>query len=183
MGEQWDRMDGLLHAIAFAPPTCLGQGILAAQWPDVAKTLEVSAHSLKTLVHAFRPLLDVAGADGGASVVALDFDVTVTWRLYDWMGVTKAALGSLTRYLARELGPSGVRVDLVAAGPVRTVATGAMPGFSLFRELWDQRAPLGWSQDQADAVARACAVFMSDWLPMATGERLHIDGGFHSVGA
>jgi meromycolic acid enoyl-[acyl-carrier protein] reductase len=181
--ERWDRLDGLLHAIAFAPPTCLGQGILAAEWTDVATTLEVSAYSLKTLVHAFRPLLDVAGADGGASVVALDFDATVTWPLYDWMGVAKAALASLTRYLARELGPSGVRVNLVAAGPVRTPATRAMPGFSSFQELWDQRAPLGWSKGEADAVGRACAALMSDWLPMTTGERLHVDGGFHFVGA
>ncbi|MGH9089931.1 MAG: enoyl-ACP reductase FabI [Acidimicrobiales bacterium] len=183
MHERWDRLDGLLHAIAFAPPTCLGRGILAAEWPDVATTLEVSAYSLKTLVHAFRPLLEVAGAHGGASVVALDFDASVTWPLYDWMGVAKAALESLTRYLARELGPSGVKVNLVAAGPVRTMATRAMPGFRVFQELWDERAPLGWSEDQADAVARACAVLMSDWLPMTTGERLHIDGGFHSVGA
>ncbi len=183
LAERWDRLDGLLHAIAYAPPTCLGQGMLAAGWPDVATTLEVSAYSLKTLVRAFCPLLDVAGADGGASVVALDFDASVTWPLYDWMGVAKGALASLVRYLARDLGPRGIRVNLVAAGPVRTVATRGMADFSLFQDLWDERAPLGWSCDHADTVARACAVLMSDWLAMTTGERLHVDGGYHAVGA
>ena len=133
LAARWGRLDGLLHAIGFAPPACLGNGMFEAGWDDVSTALEVSAYSLKALVAAFRPLLEAAGADGGASVVGLDFDATVAWPLYDWMGVAKAALESLTRYLAKELGPKGVRVNLVAAGPVRTMAAKSIPGFSRSR--------------------------------------------------
>ncbi|MHB8219798.1 MAG: enoyl-ACP reductase FabI [Acidimicrobiales bacterium] len=181
--ERWGRLDGLLHAIGFAPPACLGQGMFAAGWNDVAVALQVSTYSLKALVEAFRPLLEAAGGDGGASVVALDFDATVAWPLYDWMGVAKAALESLSRYLARDLGPRGVRVNLVAAGPVRTMAAKSIPGFSAFEDTWGTRAPLGWDVNDADVVARACVALMSDWLPMTTGEVLHVDGGVHAVGS
>jgi enoyl-[acyl-carrier protein] reductase I len=183
LGERWGRLDGLLHAIGFAPPVCLGQGMFAAGWDDVTVALQVSAYSLKALVGAFRPLLEEAGAGGGASVVGLDFDATVAWPLYDWMGVAKAALESLARYLARDLGPRGVRVNLVAAGPVRTMAAKSIPGFPEFEETWRQRAPLGWNVHDADVVARACIALMSDWLPMTTGEVLHVDGGVHAVGS
>ena len=181
--ERWGRLDGLLHAIGYAPPECLGNGMLQAGWDDVAVALQISAYSLKALVEHFAPLLEVAGADGGASVVSLDFDATVAWPLYDWMGVAKAALESLTRYLARDLGPRGIRVNLIAAGPVRTLAAKSIPGFTQFEETWSQRAPLGWDVHDADAVARAAVALLSDWFPMTTGEMLHVDGGVHAVGA
>jgi len=184
LASRWDQLDGLLHAIGFAPPSCLGGGMLAAGWDDVSVALEVSAYSLKALVEAFHPLLAAAAAGGGgASVVGLDFDATVAWPLYDWMGVAKAALESLTRYLARDLGPQGIRVNLVAAGPVRTMAAKSIPGFSAFEDTWGGRAPLGWDVHNAEVVARACIALMSDWLPMTTGEILHVDGGVHAVGS
>jgi enoyl-[acyl-carrier protein] reductase I len=183
VARRWGRLDGLVHAIGFAPPDCLGGDIFKAEWPDVAVALQVSAYSLKALAAALRPSLVAAGRDGGASVVGLDFDATVAWPLYDWMGVAKAALESLTRYLARDLGPDGVRVNLVAAGPVRTMAAKSIPGFSAFEETWDGRAPLGWDVHDADVVARACVALLSDWLPMTTGELLHVDGGVHAMGA
>ncbi|HLN15462.1 MAG TPA: enoyl-ACP reductase FabI [Acidimicrobiales bacterium] len=183
LGRRWGRMDGLLHAIGFAPAPCLGGDMFDAGWPDVATTLEISAFSLQALVAAFRPLLEAAGRDGGASVVGLDFDATVAWPLYNWMGVAKAALESLTRYLARDLGPAGVRVNLVAAGPVRTMAAKSIPGFSAFEETWAGRAPLGWDVHDADVVARACVALFSDWFPKTTGELVHVDGGVHAIGA
>ncbi len=183
VSARWGRLDGLLHAIGFAPSNCLGSGMFAADWQDVGVALQVSAYSLKALVAAFLPLLEVAGADGGASVVSLDFDATVAWPAYDWMGVAKAALESLTRYLAKELGPKGIRVNLVAAGPVRTMAAKSIPGFSAFEDTWGTRAPLGWDVRDATPVAKACVTLLSDWLPMTTGETLHADGGAHAVGA
>ncbi|HUZ10892.1 MAG TPA: enoyl-ACP reductase FabI [Acidimicrobiales bacterium] len=183
LAARWGRLDGLLHAIGYAPPDCLGNGMLNAGWEDVAVALQISAYSLKALVEHFAPLLEVAGADGGASVVGLDFDATVAWPLYDWMGVAKAALESLTRYLARDLGPKGIRVNLVAAGPVRTMAAKSIPGFTQFEETWAQRAPLGWDVRDADAVAKAAVALFSDWFPMTTGEMIHVDGGVHAVGA
>ena len=183
LSARWGRLDGLLHAIGFAPPSCLGSGMLTAGWEDVSVALEVSAYSLKALVGAFLPLLEASGAGGGASVVALDFDATVAWPAYDWMGVAKAALESLTRYLAKELGPKGIRVNLVAAGPVRTMAAKSIPGFSAFESSWAGRAPLGWDVHDPTPVARACVALLSDWLPKTTGEMLHVDGGAHAVGA
>jgi enoyl-[acyl-carrier protein] reductase I len=183
LAMRWGRLDGLLHAIGYAPPACLGDGVLGAGWDDVAVALQISAYSLKALVEHFAPLLEVAGADGGASVVSLDFDATVAWPLYDWMGVAKAALESLTRYLARDLGPKGIRVNLVAAGPVRTVAAKSIPGFTRFEETWAARAPLGWDVTDAEAVAKASVALLSDWFPMTTGEMVHVDGGVHAVGA
>jgi meromycolic acid enoyl-[acyl-carrier-protein] reductase len=143
--------------------------------------LNVSSYSLKALVEAFRPLLTNAGLSGGASVVGLDFDASVAWPIYDWMGVAKAALESLSRYLAKELGPDGIRVNLVAAGPIRTMAAKSIPGFSAFEDTWADRAPLGWDVHNADVVARACVALFSNLLPMTTGEILHVDGGVHAV--
>ncbi len=181
VGERFGRLDGLLHAIGFAPAACLGQGILAAGWPDVATAIEVSAYSLKTLAGAFLPLLEQADSP---SVVGLDFDATVAWPAYDWMGVAKAALESLARYLARDLGPSGVRVNLVAAGPLRSVAAKSIPGFEQFESAWTTRAPLGWDvRADTDAVGRTCVALLSDYFPKTTGEIVHVDGGFHAVGA
>jgi enoyl ACP reductase len=181
VSEHFGRLDGLVHAIAYAPATCLGQGMLAAPWEDVSRAMHASAYSLKTLAEAFLPCFDAAG---GGSIVGLDFDATVAWPGYDWMGVTKAALESLTRYLARDLGPRQVRVNLIAAGPIRTVAARSIPGFSRFEEVWSQRAPLGWDiRHDGDAVGRAAVVLLSDWLARTTGEIVHVDGGFHAVGA
>ncbi len=181
LAERWDRLDGILHAIGFAPPNCLGSGMFAANWDEVSVALNISAYSLKALVEAFRPLLINAGRDSGASVVGLDFDSTVAWPIYDWMGVAKAALESLTRYLARDLGPDGIRVNLVAAGPIRTMAAKSIPGFSVLEDSWDDRAPLGWDVNGSAVVARACVALFSDLLPMTTGEILHVDGGVHAV--
>ncbi|HEX7444342.1 MAG TPA: enoyl-ACP reductase FabI [Acidimicrobiales bacterium] len=185
LGRRWDRLDGLLHAIGYAPPECLGGDIFQADWEQVQVALHVSAYSLKALVEAFRPLLVAAGTDGrpGASVVGLDFDATVAWPVYDWMGVSKAALESLARYLARDLGKERIRVNLVAAGPVKTLAAKSIPGFTAFEDTWGERAPLGWDVFDTDVVARACVALMSDLLPMTTGEILHVDGGVHAMGA
>jgi enoyl-[acyl-carrier protein] reductase I len=185
LGARWDRLDGLLHAIGYAPPECLGGDIFQADWDQVQVAIHVSAYSLKALVEAFRPLLVAAGTDGrpGASVVGLDFDASVAWPSYDWMGVSKAALESLARYLARDLGSQRIRVNLVAAGPVKTLAAKSIPGFATFEDTWAERAPLGWDVLDTDVVARACLAFLSDLLPMTTGEILHVDGGVHAMGA
>lgn len=179
--SRYGRLDGLLHAIGFAPSSILGNGMLDAAWPEVATALEVSAFSLKVLASAFLPLLEQGG---GGSIVGLDFDASVAWPAYDWMGVAKAALESLARYLARDLGPRGVRVNLVAAGPIRSVAAKSIPSFPQFESAWHDRAPLGWNVTaDGDAVGRACVALLSDLFPRTTGEIIHVDGGYHAVGA
>jgi meromycolic acid enoyl-[acyl-carrier-protein] reductase len=182
LASRWDRLDGLLHAIGFAPADCLGNGMFAAGWEDVSTAFNISTYSLKALVEVFLPLLDAAGKDGGASVVGLDFDASVAWPVYDWMGVAKAGLESLSRYLAKELGPRGIRANLVAAGPIRTMAAKSIPGFSAFEDTWADRAPLGWDIHDSTAVAKACVALFSDLFPMTTGEIVHVDGGVHAVG-
>ena len=172
------RLDGVLHAIAFAPQSCLGGGFLTAPWEDVAVAVQVSAYSLKALAVACRPLMTAGG-----SIVGLDFDASQAWPVYDWMGVAKAAFESTARYLARDLGGDGIRVNLIAAGPVRTVAAKSIPGFDQFEDVWQKRAPLGWNVKDSEPVARACVALLSDLFPMTTGEIIHVDGGFHAVGA
>jgi len=172
------RLDGALHAIGFAPEACLGGNFMNAGWDDVAVALQVSAYSLKALAGAVLPLM----SDGG-SIVGLDFDARQAWPAYDWMGVAKAAFESTARYLARDLGPRGVRVNLVCAGPIKTIAARSIPGFSKFEDVWAERAPLGWDVKDAEPVARACVALLSDWFPATTGEMLHVDGGFHAIGA
>lgn len=178
IGERWGRVDGALHAIGFAPPSCLGGGFLDAPWEDVSVALQISAYSLKTLADVVVPHM----TEGG-SIVGLDFDNSrQAWPAYDWMGVAKAALESTSRYLARDLGPKGIRVNLVAAGPIKTLAAKSIPGFSKFEDVWDDRSPLGWDvRADADAVARSVVALLSDWFPKTTGEILHVDGGFHAV--
>jgi meromycolic acid enoyl-[acyl-carrier-protein] reductase len=178
VAEQWDRVDGVLHAIGFAPAVCLGGTFMEATWDDVSVALHVSSYSLKALADAFVPLMT-----GGGSIVGLDFDARVAWPAYDWMGVAKAALESTCRYLARELGPKGIRVNLVAAGPVRTLAAKSIPGFSRFEDVWDDRAPLGWDVNDTEPVARTTVALLSDWFPKTTGSMVMVDGGFHAVGA
>lgn len=176
--EHVDGVDGVLHSIGFAPESALGGRFLDTPWSDVSTAMEVSAYSLKALAMATRPLLQP-----GSSIVGLDFDATVAWPTYDWMGVAKAALESTARYLARDLGPAGVRVNLVAAGPIRTMAAKSIPGFAEFEDVWQSRAPLGWDLDDPGPAARACVALMSDWFPATTGEIVHVDGGVHSQGA
>jgi enoyl-[acyl-carrier protein] reductase I len=177
--QRWGRLDGALHSIGFAPPSCLGGGFVDAPWDDVKTALEISTYSLKVLAAGTRKLMQAAG---GGSIVGLDFDATVAWPGYDWMGVAKAALESTARYLARDLGPDHIRVNLVAAGPVRTMAAKSIPAFSAFEEVWDGRAPLGWSVTDPRPVAQACVALLSDWFPATTGEMIHVDGGFHAMG-
>jgi enoyl ACP reductase len=172
------RVDGVLHSIGFAPEVCLGDDFMAAQWSDVAVAMQISAYSLKTLADAFVPLMGAGG-----SFVGLDFDNTVAWPAYNWMGVAKSALESVNRYLAKELGPKGIRSNLVAAGPVKTMAAKSIPGFKKFEDVWDERAPLGWDVTDSTAVAKACVALLSDWFPATTGSMIHVDGGYHAVGA
>jgi enoyl ACP reductase len=182
LAHRFGRLDGVLHAIGYAPPDCLGHGMLKASAEDVGIALQVSTYSLAGLTRAMLPLLEVAGRDGGASVVGLDFDGTRAWPVYDWMGVAKAGLESLTRYLAKELGPSGIRVNLVASGPVRTVAAKSIPGFAAFEDAWGDRAPLGWDVHDATPAANAAVALLSDLLASTTGHVLHVDGGVHALG-
>jgi enoyl-[acyl-carrier protein] reductase I len=178
LAQRWGGVDGALHAIGFAPPVCLGGTFMEAGWDDVAVAVNVSAYSLKALADVVAPLMPEGG-----SIVGLDFDATVSWPAYDWMGVAKAALESTSRYLARYLGEQQVRVNLVAAGPIKTIAARSIPGFSRFEDVWDDRAPLGWNVRDSSAVAKACVVLMSDWFPQTTGEIIHVDGGYHATGA
>jgi len=165
--------------VGFAPESCPGGGFLTAPWNEVAVALQVSAYSLKALAVACRPLLS-----SGAGILGLDFDNSrVAWPVYDWMGVAKAAFESTARYLARDLGPDGIRVNLVAAGPLRTIAAKSIPGFERFEEVWDERAPLGWNVKDSEPVARACVALLSDLFPATTGEVVHVDGGYHIIGA
>jgi enoyl ACP reductase len=173
--EHVDGLDGVVHSIGFAPPAAFE--FLTAGWDDVATALHVSAYSLKSLTVACRPLLG-----RGGSVVGLTFDARYAWPVYDWMGVAKAAFESTNRYLARDLGPEGIRCNLVAAGPIRTTAAKSIPGFEVFEERWQQRAPLGWDVTDPEPAARACAALLSDWFPATTGEIVHVDGGFHAMG-
>jgi meromycolic acid enoyl-[acyl-carrier-protein] reductase len=175
---KWDRIDGALHAIGFAPAVCLGGTFMEAQWADVAVAMNISAYSYKALADAVTPLM----TEGG-SLVGLDFDASVSYPAYDWMGVAKAAFESASRYLARYLGPQGIRVNLIAAGPVKTMAAKSIPGFQEFEDVWGPRAPLGWDVTDSSAVAKACVALLSDWFPMTTGEIIHVDGGYHSTGA
>jgi meromycolic acid enoyl-[acyl-carrier-protein] reductase len=178
LAEKWGHVDGVLHAIGFAPEVCLGDDFLAAQWDDVAVAMHISAYSLKALADAFLPLM----GEGG-SFVGLDFDNRQAWPAYNWMGVAKSALQSVSRYLAKEVGPRGIRSNLVAAGPIKTMAAKSIPGFAKFEDVWDDRAPLGWDVTDSEPVARAVIALLSDWFPATTGEIIHVDGGYHAIGA
>jgi len=177
---RWGRLDGVLHAVAFAPARALGGNFLQTEWDDVALTVNTSAFSLKALAVATLPLMQAAG---GGSIVGLDFDASQAWPAYDWMGVAKAALESTSRYLARDLGQHRIRVNLVSAGPLRSVAARGIPGFDQMEGAWAGRAPLGWDTRDTAPVAKACVALLSDWFPATTGEILHVDGGFHAVAA
>lgn len=174
-----DRLDGLVHSVAFAnPETALGGKFMTTGWEDVGNALQISAYSLVSLTQACRPLFGES-----ASVVGLTFDARVSWPTYDWMGVAKSALESASRYLARYLGPAGVRSNIVAAGPLNTIAKKAIPGSSNFDDVWEARAPLGWDPSDATPTAKAVVALLSDWFPSTSGEMIHVDGGLHSTGA
>ncbi|MCQ3814715.1 MAG: enoyl-ACP reductase FabI [Acidimicrobiia bacterium] len=175
---KWGVLDGALHAIGFAPAACLGEDFMGATWDDVRVAIEISTYSLKMLAEAVAPLMS-----NGGSIVALDFDASVTWPAYNWMGVAKAALESTNRYLARELGPAQIRCNLLAAGPIRTMAAKSIPGFGAFEDVWDQRAPLGWNVGDSSAVAETSVALLSDWFRATTGAIIHVDGGYHIIGA
>jgi enoyl-[acyl-carrier protein] reductase I len=176
---RWGGIDGALHAIAFAPRTALGGNFLNTSAEDACQAFQVSAFSFKAMGEALRPLMEEAG---GGSLVALDFDATVAWPLYDWMGVSKAALESVNRYLCRDLGKSAIRANLVAAGPLETVAAGAIPGFATLADAWRAQAPLGWDVRDPGPVADAICFLLSDAARGITGEIVHVDGGFHAMG-
>jgi enoyl-[acyl-carrier protein] reductase I len=176
--EHVDGLDGVVHSIGFAPQSCLGGGFLDAPWDDVASALQVSTYSYKSLATACLPLMG-----RGGSVVGLTFDATKAWPVYDWMGVAKAGLESASRYLALHLGERGIRSNLVSAGPLRTMAAKSIPGFEQFEEAWAQRAPLGWDLTDQEPAARAVCALLSDWFPATTGEIVHVDGGYHALGA
>ena len=180
--ERFGRLDGLVHAIGYAPENCLGHGMFAASFAEVATALEISTYSLAALVGAFRPLLQKSEAVGGASVIALDFDGTRAYPLYDWMGVAKSALESLGRYLAREVGADHIRVNMLAAGPIRTIAAKSIPGFVQFEETWGERAPLGWDVRDPSAVSDTAVALLSPLMRATTGSIVYVDGGAHAVG-
>ncbi len=176
--ERWGHVDGALHAIAFAPEDALGGKFMSTPAESAAAAFGTSAFSLKALAAAVEPLMN-----GGGSIVGLDFDASVAWPIYDWMGVAKAGLESVSRYLARDLGPRGIRVNLVAAGPLGTVAARGIPGFDGLASLWRAQAPLGWDEADPGPVAAAVCFLLSDYARAVTGEILHVDGGFHALGA
>lgn len=177
--EHVDGLDGVVHSIAYGnPETLLGGKFMSGPWQDVAQALHVSTYSLKSLTEACLPLMG-----RGGSVVGLTFDATVAWPAYDWMGVAKAGLESCSRYLARDLGPEGIRVNLVAAGPLKTLAAKAIPGFSDLESMWESRAPLGWDNSDHQPTALAVCALLSDFFPATSGEIVHVDGGFHATGA
>jgi meromycolic acid enoyl-[acyl-carrier-protein] reductase len=174
--EHVPHLDGVVHSIGFAPQAAFT--FMEAGWPDVSTAVQISAYSLASLTKAALPLMGPGG-----SVVGLTFDARVAWPVYDWMGVAKAAFEATNRYLARDLGPKGMRCNLVAAGPIRTTAAKSIPGFERFEEAWAGRAPLGWDVDDPEPAAQACVALLSDWFPATTGEMLHVDGGYHAIGA
>ena len=179
LGEHIDGLDGVVHSIAYGnPETLLGGKFLGGPWADVAQAFQVSAYSLASLSTACLPMMS-----SGGSVVGMTFDATVAWPAYDWMGVAKAGLESCSRYLARDLGPKGIRVNLVSAGPLKTLAAKAIPGFEDLEAMWSDRSPLGWDEKDQEPTAKAVVALLSDFFPATTGEIVHVDGGYHAMGA
>jgi len=176
--SRWGNLDGVLHAIAFAPQDALGGNFMNTPWESVATAVQTSAYSLKALAVGVQGLME----ENGGSIVGLDFDAQVAWPIYDWMGIAKAALESTTRYLARYLGDHKIRVNCVSAGPLKTMAARGIPGFDEIASAWEKQAPLGWDVHDPDPVARAITFMLSDWSYGITGEIIHVDGGFHAMG-
>jgi meromycolic acid enoyl-[acyl-carrier-protein] reductase len=179
LADRWGGLDGFLHAIAFAPADALGGAFLEAPWESARTAFQTSAYSLKAITAGLLPLM----RDRGGSIVSLDFDASVAWPIYDWMGVSKAALEAITRYLARDLGKLGIRVNCVSAGPIRTVAAKSIPGFDVLASAWSKQAPLRWDVKDPEPVARTVAFLLSDWSRGISAEIIHVDGGYHAMGA
>lgn len=177
--RRWGRLDGWVHAIAYAPDDALGGNFLNTPWESAATAYRVSAFSLKEIAAALLPAMK----EHGGSIVALDFDnSTQAWPSYDWMGVSKAALASVVRYLARDLGRYGIRVNAVSAGPLRTIAARSVPGLDSIEDAWNRRAPLGWNTGDPTPVGKTACALLSDYMPATTGEVVHADGGHHAMG-
>jgi enoyl ACP reductase len=179
IGSRWGRLDGFLHAIAFAPQDALGGNFLHTPWESVGTAIQTSAFSLKAIATGMLPHM----REHGGAIVSLDFDARVAWPIYDWMGVAKASLESITRYLARDLGPHAIRVNTLSAGPLRTIAGKGIPGFQALADGWSGRAPLGWNPTDASPVADTIVFLLSDLSRGITGEMVHVDGGYHAIGA
>jgi enoyl ACP reductase len=177
--SRWGTLDGFLHAIAFAPEDALGGAFLETPWESARTAFQTSAYSLKAISVGLLPLME----ENGGSIVSLDFDASVAWPIYDWMGVSKAALEAISRYLARYLGPKGIRVNCVSAGPLKTMAAKGIPGFEALASSWGKRAPLSWDVSDPDPVARTVVFLLSDWSKGITAEIVHVDGGYHAIGA
>ncbi|WP_062292002.1 enoyl-ACP reductase FabI [Demequina phytophila] len=171
------HLDGVVHSIGFAPQSVMGGNFMSAEWEDVSTAVHISAYSLKALAQATAPLLV-----NGGSIVGLTFDGRYAWPVYDWMGVAKAAFEAVNRYLARDLGPLGIRCNVVSAGPIKTTAAKHIPGFEQMEGNWSERAPLGWDSEATAPTARAVTALLSDWFPATTGEMIHVDGGVHAMG-
>lgn len=175
--EHVPHLDGVVHSIGFAPQSVMGGNFMAAEWDDVATAVHISAYSLKALAQAALPLMG-----RGSAIVGLTFDGRFAWPVYDWMGVAKASFEAVNRYLARDLGPQGIRCNLISAGPIKTTAARNIPGFDQMEGVWSDRAPLGWDSETAEPTARAVTALLSDWFPATTGEMIHVDGGVHAMG-
>ncbi|WP_061966109.1 MULTISPECIES: enoyl-ACP reductase FabI [Demequina] len=175
--EHVPHLDGVVHSIGFAPQSVMGGNFMAAEWDDVATAMQISAYSLKSLAVATAPLM----SEGG-SIVGLTFDGRFAWPVYDWMGVAKAAFEATSRYVARDLGPKGIRCNLVSAGPIKTTAAKHIPGFDQMESKWGERAPLGWDSEDPEPTARTVTALLTDWFPKTTGEMIHVDGGVHAMG-
>lgn len=175
--EHVPHLDGVVHSIGFAPQTVMGGNFMTGEWDDVATAMHISAYSLKALAAATAPLMP-----NGGSIVGLTFDGRFAWPVYDWMGVAKAAFEAVNRYVARDLGPQGIRCNVVSAGPIKTTAARHIPGFDQMEGGWSARAPLGWDSENTEPTARAVTALLSDWFPATTGEMIHVDGGVHAMG-
>ncbi len=177
--KRWGKVDGVVHAIGFMPDDALGGNFLNTPWESVAFGFQTSAFSLKALAAG---MLEPMKAAGSASVVSLTFDGRFAWPIYDWMGVAKAGLEAVTRYLARDLGEHNIRVNTVSAGPIRTMAGKSIPGFDEITDKWSNRAPLEWDINDATAVGQMVCFLLSDWSTKTSGELIHVDGGYHAMG-
>jgi len=175
--EHVPHLDGVVHSIGFAPQTVMGGNFMTGQWEDVSTAIHISAYSLKALAEATVPLMS-----NGGSLVGLTFDGRFAWPVYDWMGVAKSAYEAISRYLARDLGPQGIRCNLVSAGPLKTTAAKHIPGFDQMESKWSERSPLGWDSEDTEPAAKAVTALLSDWFPATTGEMVHVDGGVHAMG-
>lgn len=175
----WGHLDGALHAIAFAPQEALAGSFLDAGSQAAARAFDTSTFSYASLA---RVVAELAPPSGG-SIVGLDFDAAGAWPVYNWMGVCKAGLEAVNRYVARDLGPRRIRSNLIAAGPIHTRAAGGIPDFQRLTDAWDSTSPLPWDAKDSSPVADTACFLLSDLSRMISGEILHVDGGYHAMAA